>query len=216
MSPAWNRIAPALLALAAGAAAAPTDVLAPRLSRRIAVEDEPVQLEVTLPGGMPITGREGGPVVGGPGVEYTFRWALEDSGGTALRQREVRHDQPGDRWETAAIVEPYSARYADKLQVSIEVDYHGPGGGVLHRARSRYVLPRVQDVTPPLERSGGDEEGYPDFEAASLTALDGAMVTTADRFPGSDPLQGRSPFQAIVDDGQVLEGDPSRPETLGA
>lgn len=216
MTPPWTRTSLALLALAWGALAAPHDVLAPRLSRRIAVEDEPVILEVTLPDGMPITGREGGDVVGGPGVEYTYQWTLADSEGTPLRRRRERHARPRDRWETAAIIEPYSARYREKLQVIIEVEYHGPGGGVLHRARSRYSLPRVQDVTPPLTRSGGDEEGYQDFEAASLSARDGAMVTTTDRFPGSDPLQGRSPFQAIIDDGQVVEGDPARPETLGA
>jgi hypothetical protein len=216
MSPA--RLIPCilLLALAGGGLAAPHDVLAPRLSRRIAVEDEPVVLEVTLPDGMPITGRQGGEVVGGPGVDYTYSWFLTDSEGTTLRRRQVRHARPRDRWETAAIIEPYSARYTEKLQVRIEVEYHGSGGAVLHRARSRYSLPRVQDVTPPLRRSGGDEEGYPDFEATSLSARDGAMVTTTDRFPGSQPLQGRSPFQAIIDDGQVLEGDPASPETLGA
>lgn len=200
------------LALAGAAAAAePADsvLLAPRLSRRLAIEDEPLVLEVRLPDGVPLDGRPDGPRVGGVGLLYDYHWRLMDAGGEVLRERQERTRELEDRWVTVLFVEPYEVRFEGKLAVDVEVTYLLEDGRPLAKAAARFSIPRIQDVTPPLSKSGGDEEAYADFVCRSLTVPDGGVATTTDTLvDGEGQVLSRSPFQAIRDDGATVEGDP--------
>lgn len=181
--------------------------LAPRLSRRRAIEDRPLVFVVHLPEGMAVGPRGRGGVVGEPGLRYRYHWQLLDSEGQMLREKLEESTRSGARWETAALVEPYSRRFREKLHLHVGVEYMNRSGQVLDRAKGRFVIPRIQDVTPPLVKSMGDEEEYPDFTCRPLTVEDGGIATTHDGLQGEDgEIRPRSPFRAIVDDGATVEG----------
>ncbi len=181
------------------------DRLAPALARRIAVEDQPLVFEVTLPEGVSLTSDPEGPRVGAPGVSARIRWRLLDPEDEVLREAMQETRDPHVRWETAGVIEPYHSTFPGRLRAEAEVEYRLEGRPVA-RARGRYEVPRVLDVTPPLTASGGDEETYPAFESRPVGVHEGDELTTTDRLltPGGE-IVSRSPFRAILDDGHTLE-----------
>jgi hypothetical protein len=173
------------------------------------VEDRPLSFKVGLPDGMAIRGSSSGAVVGGPGIRYRYRWRLLDADGEILRETTQTSDKSSANWVTASFVEPYSRRFLEKLVVEVRVTYLDSLGNVLQSARSRFRIPRIQDVTPPLTQSMGDEEEYVEFYCHSLSVQDGGIATTTDRLRGEDGvLLPRSPYRAILDDGATLEQVP--------
>lgn len=188
------------------------DDLVPRLERRVATEDRPLELEVALPAGAQVAP---GLRVGDPALRYRFEWDLIEPPETVLRSRSFTTPSPRDRWQTVGVVEPYEPEYRGRLAIRVRVAYLR-GATVLARDATVFPLRRVRDVTPPMVASGGDEEAYPPFLSAPLTVEDGGTLTTTDRLQGPDgePV-ARSPFVAILDDGRVLEGADGPREARG-
>lgn len=188
--------------------------LAPTLTRRFTVEDEPMVFRAEAPVGVPLGPRAPGRSVGEPGVRYRFDWRLVDPEGAVLRQAAHARDEPSDTWETAGLLEPYQPSFEGRLEVRLAVTYLAATRPVA-RGVARFPVLRVKDRTPPFQASQGDEEAYPAFEAQALSVRDGGVVTTGDAVVGADGQAfSRSPFRAIVDEGEVAEGDVPGRSTL--
>ncbi len=180
----------------------------PILVRRLAVEDRPLLFKVALPQGAVVKEGDLSVTVGSPGLTYAFDFKLLDSKGRLVAQWETERSRPEATWAKKTVVEPYTADYENKLvlQVKVEVRHYDE---VLSEGVLRQRIPRVQDVTGPLQKSLGDEENYPDFVFTVLgNGANGDLTTQDRRFDEETKSEyAQVPFPLLCDDGEVIENE---------